>query len=74
MTNPVIHFEIGGRDLARMTSFYGQLFGWRLQPAGPDYTLVMADDSGPGIGGGLMRQQDMAESMGAGDEASADRR
>ncbi|MFI7063628.1 VOC family protein [Kribbella sp. NPDC050124] len=55
MTNPVIHFEIGGRDLGRMTSFYGQLFGWRLRPAGPDYTLVAADDSGPGIGGGLMQ-------------------
>lgn len=38
MTSPVIHFEIGGRDLGRMVSFYGELFGWRLQPAGPEYS------------------------------------
>ncbi|MEV0283546.1 MULTISPECIES: VOC family protein [unclassified Kribbella] len=55
MSNPVIHFEVGGRDLAQLTSFYGALFGWQLQPAGPDYTLVAAGDAGPGIGGGLMQ-------------------
>jgi predicted enzyme related to lactoylglutathione lyase len=55
MTSPVIHFEIGGRDLGRMTSFYGELFGWQLQPAGPEYSLVPAGDDGIGIGGGLMQ-------------------
>lgn len=55
MTNPVIHFEIGVRDLGRMTAFYGDLFGWRLQPAGPEYCLVMAGDDEAGIGGGLLQ-------------------
>jgi uncharacterized protein len=54
MTNPVIHFEIGGRDLARATAFYGELFGWNLEPAGPEYALVPAGADGVGLGGGLM--------------------
>lgn len=58
MTSPVIHFEIGGRDLGRMASFYGELFGWRLQPAGPEYSLVPAGEDGIGIGGGLMQTRD----------------
>lgn len=55
MTNPVIHFEIGVRDLGRMTEFYSNLFGWQLQPAGPEYSLIMASDGEPGIGGGLLQ-------------------
>jgi predicted enzyme related to lactoylglutathione lyase len=58
MTNPVIHFEIGGRDLGRMAAFYGELFDWRLQPAGPEYSLVPAGGDGVGIGGGLMQTRD----------------
>jgi predicted enzyme related to lactoylglutathione lyase len=26
--NPVVHFEIGCKDLARTTAFYTELFGW----------------------------------------------
>jgi uncharacterized protein (TIGR02266 family) len=29
MKHPVIHFEIGGRDVARASAFYQALFGWR---------------------------------------------
>ncbi|TCN27053.1 hypothetical protein EV644_1578 [Kribbella orskensis] len=58
MTNPVIHFEIGGSDLERMTSFYSKLFGWRPQPAGPEYALVPAGEDSVGIGGGLMQTRD----------------
>jgi uncharacterized protein len=53
MTAPVIHFEIGGRDGGRMTSFYRELFGWQPQPAGPGYWLVPGGKTG--IGGGLMQ-------------------
>ncbi|NIK59217.1 VOC family protein [Kribbella shirazensis] len=49
MTNPVIHFEIGGRDLGQMTSFYSELFGRQLQPAGPEYSLVPAGPDGAGL-------------------------
>lgn len=27
----MIHFEVGGRDLAQLMSFYGALFGRQLQ-------------------------------------------
>jgi predicted enzyme related to lactoylglutathione lyase len=53
MAHPVVHFEIGGRDGQALAAFYGRLFGWRPQSAGPDYWLVPAD--GGGIGGGLMQ-------------------
>nr|WP_241999347.1 MULTISPECIES: VOC family protein [Kribbella] len=38
-----------------MTSFYSELFGWQLQPAGPEYSLVPAGEDGVGIGGGLLQ-------------------
>lgn len=52
MANPVVHWEIGGRDLDALTDFYRQLFGW--EPVGYDgnYRLVTPDG---GVGGGLMR-------------------
>ncbi|MFK4084947.1 VOC family protein [Kribbella sp. NPDC020789] len=53
MTNPVIHFEIGGRDLAASGQFYRDLFGWELQPSGPEYQLVPPGENG--IGGGLLQ-------------------
>ena len=34
MPNPVIHFEIGCRDL-RAAEFYTSMFGWTTQPYGP---------------------------------------
>jgi predicted enzyme related to lactoylglutathione lyase len=54
MGNPVVHFEIGGRDGARTAEFYSELFDWdiRIDPTG--YGLV---DTGSevGIGGGIMQ-------------------
>ena len=31
MPNPVVHFEIGCRDLAKSKQFFGDLFGWKMQ-------------------------------------------
>ncbi|MDV6014247.1 VOC family protein [Haloechinothrix sp. LS1_15] len=53
MPNPVVHFEIGGRDLDRQRSFYRDLFGWTFDTADPKYALISSEDSG--IGGGLMQ-------------------
>jgi predicted enzyme related to lactoylglutathione lyase len=53
MPNPVVHWEIGGREAAKLTRFYGQLFGWTIDTANPEYGLVEADDGG--IGGGIMQ-------------------
>jgi predicted enzyme related to lactoylglutathione lyase len=35
MGQPVVHFEIGCRDLARTGEFYSKMFEWQMQPSGP---------------------------------------
>jgi len=34
--NPVVHFEMGYNDKARMVKFYETVFGWETQTMGPD--------------------------------------
>jgi predicted enzyme related to lactoylglutathione lyase len=47
MPNPVVHFEIGGRDGAATQAFYTQLFGWTVTPMGP--ALMVDTGSIPGV-------------------------
>jgi len=35
-SNPVVHFEMGYKDRARMVKFYETAFGWKTQQMGPD--------------------------------------
>jgi predicted enzyme related to lactoylglutathione lyase len=57
MGNAVVHFEIGGPDDAPLVAFYGELFGWKLQPfAGGGYTLIDTNGGG-GINGGIGKSQ-----------------
>lgn len=35
MGQPVVHFEIGCRDHPRTVAFFSDLFGWKMQAAGP---------------------------------------
>jgi len=35
MGQPVVHFEIGCKDIAKTEKFFGDLFGWKTQRAGP---------------------------------------
>ncbi|HSX02209.1 MAG TPA: VOC family protein [Candidatus Saccharimonadia bacterium] len=35
-TNPVVHFEMGYKDQARMVKFYETVFGWTTNVMGPD--------------------------------------
>jgi len=51
--NPVVHFEVLGRDAGALRSFYTQAFGWSLRPVdGPmDYSMVHFE--GGGIDGGI---------------------
>ena len=56
MARPVVHFEIGGRDIPALRDFYAKAFGWTITDAGPDYALIEAVDGG--LGGGLMRARD----------------
>lgn len=57
MPNPVMHFEILGRDGKQTQAFYAQLFGWEVDASNPmEYGLVAAQD-GKGIGGGVAGSQ-----------------
>ncbi|GAB4585643.1 VOC family protein [Nocardia sp. IFM 10818] len=53
MGEPVVHWEIGGPDAAALREFYGKVFGWTMTGAGPDYTLVNAEEGG--LAGGIMQ-------------------
>lgn len=41
MPAPVVHFEIGVKDLEKAQKFYGTLFGWEFQGFGPQTAMVM---------------------------------
>jgi uncharacterized protein len=57
MGNAVVHFEIGGPDDAPLVTFYGELFGWQLQPfEGGGYTMIDTNGGG-GINGGIGKSQ-----------------
>ena len=52
MTDPVIHFEIIGKDAAALQKFYADLFGWDIDADNPlNYGNVAAGEGG--IGGGV---------------------
>ena len=52
MSNPVVHFEINGRDAAALRRFYTDAFGWKVDANNPmQYGMVEAGASG--IGGGI---------------------
>jgi predicted enzyme related to lactoylglutathione lyase len=52
--NPVVHFEVLGRDAVALRKFYSGAFGWDLAPSdGPmEYSMVHLKDAG-GIDGGI---------------------
>jgi len=50
MPNPVVHFEILGKDLKLLEEFYKGVFDWEIEPAMDGYSLVK---TGAGIGGGI---------------------
>jgi len=49
--NPVVHFEIGCKDLAKTSTFYSSLFGWATTISGPSATI--STNSTEGIQGHL---------------------
>ncbi|MEM7436165.1 MAG: VOC family protein [Myxococcota bacterium] len=58
MANPVVWFEVMGKNGTALRSFYGDLFGWRYQTLGDtDYGMVEAD-GGQGIPGGVGASQE----------------
>jgi hypothetical protein len=56
MANPFVHVELHTKDVAKAKTFYGQLFGWKLEDmpmpgGGGAYTMIGV---GEGTGGGMM--------------------
>ncbi|HVZ42694.1 MAG TPA: VOC family protein [Ramlibacter sp.] len=56
MANPFVHVELSSNDLPAAKTFYGKLFGWKLEdvPMGPGETYTMIG-VGEGTGGGMMK-------------------
>ena len=53
--NPVVHFEVLGRDAGALRKFYSEAFGWSLGPVDDSplqYSMVHGKDGG-GIDGGI---------------------
>ncbi len=58
MGQPVVHFEIVGKDAGKLQSYYSDLFGWEFDADNPmHYGLVQRESNvnadGIGIGGGV---------------------
>jgi predicted enzyme related to lactoylglutathione lyase len=58
MGNPVVHFEVIGKDAGRLQSYYSELFGWQIDANNEmKYGVVQRDGNtnadGAGIGGGV---------------------
>jgi predicted enzyme related to lactoylglutathione lyase len=58
MGQPVIHFEVIGRDGEKLRSYYSELFGWEIDANNPiGYGVVPREGNlngdGVGIGGGV---------------------
>jgi predicted enzyme related to lactoylglutathione lyase len=59
MGQPVVHFEVVGKDSKALHSFYSELFDWTIDANNPiGYGVVARADNvnaeGIGIGGGIM--------------------
>ena len=55
MPNPIVHFEVLGKDKAVLEDFYRALFDWQLNPVMDNYSMV---STGAGIGGGIAASMD----------------
>lgn len=58
MGNPVVHFEILGKDAKQLQEYYSQLFDWNIDANNPmNYGVVAREENlapnGVGIGGGI---------------------
>jgi predicted enzyme related to lactoylglutathione lyase len=58
MGQPVVHFEVIGKDGQKLQRYYGELFGWQIDSNNPmNYGVVQREGNtnvdGAGIGGGV---------------------
>jgi predicted enzyme related to lactoylglutathione lyase len=58
MGQPVVHFEVIGKDPEKLQSYYSELFGWQIDADNPmKYGMIQREGNvnaeGAGIGGGV---------------------
>ena len=58
MGQPVVHFEVIGKDGTKLQQYYADLFGWEIDASNPmKYGLIQREGNvnseGVGIGGGV---------------------
>ena len=58
MGQPVVHFEVIGKDGEKLRDYYSELFGWEIDADNEmNYGVIQRDDNttadGVGIGGGV---------------------
>ena len=64
MPQPVVHFEVIGKDPERLRAYFGELFGWEFdtpspvasevsEPDGYGFLDLVTADDGTGIRGGI---------------------
>lgn len=51
MSNPVVHFQIGGKNAAALRGFYSEVFGWEVDEPTP--IGAIRTNTGTGIDGGV---------------------
>lgn len=51
MPNPVVHFEIVGKNQKLLEGFYKEVFDWQITPAMDIYSMVAKEEGG--IAGGI---------------------
>ncbi len=63
VSNPVVHFEIGGKDGKKLEAFYGSLFDWKITFE-KQYNYRSVEKGGEnGIGGGIFENEDGSPSI-----------
>ncbi len=60
MGQPIVHFEIIGKDALKLQKFYADLFDWQIAPpTGPEMGFYgMVDGASSGIAGGIGQAPD----------------
>jgi len=54
MGQPVVHFEVIGKDGDKLRSYYSELFGWEIDSNNPmNYGMVDTHGGDRGINGGI---------------------
>lgn len=54
MGNPVVHFEVYGKDAKKLSNFYSKAFGWKIEHMPQmNYGMVDTASGGKGINGGI---------------------